>query len=137
MLCRIPDWWKEARRPPALKIKVGENSPSLVGFNALLDFCPEISLGGVSITPAELRRLAHESDGGASTETRSFTYALIEINGVKVNFISMHLGFPEYARVGQAKELIAYIKKLSDPVVVTGDFNMTQGSESYKVITAF
>lgn len=77
-----------------------------------------------------------KSDGGASTETRAFTYALIEVNGVKVNFISTHLGFPEYARVGQAKELIAYIKKLSGPVVLTGDFNTTQGSESYKVITA-
>ncbi len=63
VLCRIPDWWKEARRPPAVKIKVGENAPSRVGFNALLDFSPEISLGGVRITPAELRKLAHESDG--------------------------------------------------------------------------
>lgn len=63
VLCRIPDWWKEARRPPAVRIKVGENSPSRVGFNALLDFCPEISLGDVNITPAELRKLAHESDG--------------------------------------------------------------------------
>jgi len=77
-----------------------------------------------------------KSDGGASTETRAFTHALVEIKGVKVNFISTHLGFPEYARVGQAKELIGYIKKLKGPVVVVGDFNTTQGSESYKVITS-
>ncbi|HOT75680.1 MAG TPA: endonuclease/exonuclease/phosphatase family protein [Candidatus Wallbacteria bacterium] len=77
-----------------------------------------------------------KSDGGASTETRAFTYALVEIKGVKVNFISTHLGFPEYARVGQAKELIGYIKKLKGPVVVVGDFNTTQGSESYKVMTS-
>jgi len=63
VLCRIPDWWKEARRPPSVRIKVGESAPSRVGFNTLLDFKPEISLGGVSITPEELRRLAHESDG--------------------------------------------------------------------------
>lgn len=77
-----------------------------------------------------------KSDGGASAETRALTYALVEINGVRVNFISTHLGFPEYARVGQAKELIAFIKKLSGPVVVVGDFNTTQGSESYKVMTS-
>ncbi len=63
VLCRIPDWWKEAKRPPAIKIKVGDKAPSRVGFNALIDFNPEISLCGVSITPSELRKLAHESDG--------------------------------------------------------------------------
>jgi non-specific serine/threonine protein kinase len=63
VLCRIPDWWKEARRPPAIRIKVGDDAPSRVGFNALLDFRPEISLGGLSVSPDELRRLARESDG--------------------------------------------------------------------------
>jgi endonuclease/exonuclease/phosphatase family metal-dependent hydrolase len=77
-----------------------------------------------------------KGDSGAATETRAFTFALVEINGVKINFISTHLGFPETARVGQAKELIDYVKKLNGPVIVTGDFNTTQGSESYKIITA-
>jgi endonuclease/exonuclease/phosphatase family metal-dependent hydrolase len=85
----------------------------------------------------EYKSKGKKSDGGASAETRAFTYALVEIKGVRVNFISTHLGFPEYARVGQAKELIEYIKKLKGPVIVVGDFNTTQGSESYKIITSY
>ncbi len=85
----------------------------------------------------EYKSKGKKSDGGASAETRAFTYALIEVKGVRINFISTHLGFPEYARVGQAKELIEYIKKLKGPVIVVGDFNTTQGSESYKVITSY
>lgn len=85
----------------------------------------------------EYKSKGKKSDGGASTETRAFTYALIEVKGVRINFISTHLGFPEYARVGQAKELIEYIKKLKGPVIVVGDFNTTQGSESYKIITSY
>ncbi|OGM06034.1 MAG: hypothetical protein A2008_09350 [Candidatus Wallbacteria bacterium GWC2_49_35] len=85
----------------------------------------------------EYKSKGKKSDGGASAETRAFTYALVEIKSVRINFISTHLGFPEYARVGQAKELIEYIKKLKGPVIVVGDFNTTQGSESYKIITSY
>lgn len=85
----------------------------------------------------EYKSKGKKSDGGASAETRAFTYALVEVKGVRINFISTHLGFPEYARVGQAKELIEYIKKLKGPVIVVGDFNTTQGSDSYKIITSY
>lgn len=84
----------------------------------------------------EYKSKGKKSDGGASAETRALTWALVDIGGTKVNFISTHLGFPEYARVGQAKELVAFMKKLSGPVVLVGDFNTGRGSESYKVITA-
>ena len=76
-----------------------------------------------------------KSDGGASTETRALSWALVDVNGTNVNFISTHLGFPGYARVGQAKELVEYVKKLKGPVIVVGDFNTTKGTKSYNVIT--
>jgi len=78
------------------------------------------------------------SDGGAAAETRGVSCALIDIKGTKVNFLSTHLGFPEYARVAQAKELVEYIKKLKDPVILVGDFNTkySDKSESYRIINA-
>lgn len=78
------------------------------------------------------------SDGGAAAETRGFSYAQVDIKGQKVNFISTHLGFPEYARVAQAKELVEFIKKLKDPVILVGDFNTkySDKSESYRTINA-
>ncbi|HNY10338.1 MAG TPA: endonuclease/exonuclease/phosphatase family protein [Candidatus Wallbacteria bacterium] len=78
------------------------------------------------------------SDGGAATETRGVSCALLDIKGTKINFLSTHLGFPEYARVAQAKELVEYIKKLKDPVILVGDFNTkySDKSESYRIINA-
>ncbi len=78
------------------------------------------------------------SDGGAAAETRGVTCALVDIKGTKINFLSTHLGFPEYARVAQAKELVEYIKKLKDPVILVGDFNTkySDKSESYRIINA-
>lgn len=87
-----------------------------------------------------VKYVAHgkKSDGGASEETRAFTYAQLDVKGQKINFISTHLGFPEYARVAQAKELVEYIKKLKDPVILVGDFNTkySEKSQSYKIINA-
>lgn len=77
-----------------------------------------------------------KSDGGASAETRAFTVTLLDVNGTKINFISTHLGFPEYARIGQAKELVEYIAKLKEPVIVVGDFNTSRGKPDYNIIAA-
>jgi len=84
----------------------------------------------------EYKSKGKKSDGGAAAETRAFTSTLIDVNGTKINFISTHLGFPEYARIGQAKELVEYIKKLKEPVIVVGDFNTRRGKPDYNIVAA-
>lgn len=70
------------------------------------------------------------------SETRGLSHAVVDFGGAKVNFISTHFGFPEGARVGQAKELVEYVKNLEGPVVLVGDFNTrySDKSESYRII---
>ncbi|HOD39251.1 MAG TPA: endonuclease/exonuclease/phosphatase family protein [Candidatus Wallbacteria bacterium] len=86
----------------------------------------------------EFKTHGDPSARAAISETRGLSCALLEIDGVKVYFISTHFGFPEYARIGQAKELVEYIKKLDGPVILTGDFNTrySEKSRSYRIINA-
>lgn len=72
------------------------------------------------------------------SETRGLSCAQAEIGGARIYFISTHFGFPERARVGQARELVEYIKKLDGPVILAGDFNTrySEKSQSYRIINA-
>ena len=63
ILCRIPNWWKEAASGAKLRITAGDNQPVHVGMEALLDFRPELLLGGEVISEEEARNLLLKSEG--------------------------------------------------------------------------
>lgn len=63
ILCRIPNWWKGQTARITINISIGENPPSQVGMEALLDFRPRLMIGDAEITEAEARRLLQESEG--------------------------------------------------------------------------
>ena len=63
ILCRIPNWWKGSTQGIRLRVTTGDNQPSHVGMDALLDFRPELLLGDMVITEEEARRLLLKSEG--------------------------------------------------------------------------
>ena len=63
ILCRIPNWWKNKANSLRLDIKIGNNVPSYLGMDSLLDFTPRFLLGDIQITEEEARRLLNESEG--------------------------------------------------------------------------
>ncbi|MDA8334818.1 MAG: DEAD/DEAH box helicase [Peptococcaceae bacterium] len=63
ILCRMPNWWKNKSNSPGISVTIGDKAPSRLGFDALVDFNVQLSLGGETITPDELRRLLSESEG--------------------------------------------------------------------------
>ncbi|WP_353893627.1 DEAD/DEAH box helicase [Proteinivorax hydrogeniformans] len=63
ILCRIPNWWKKKRNSLKISLKVGEDEPSQVGMDALLNFSPQLYLGDEKLTEAELKKLLAETDG--------------------------------------------------------------------------
>lgn len=62
ILCRIPDWWRGARKGPRMRVLVGDGEAAGLGMDALLDFRPELTLDGEVLTEAELRRLAEAGE---------------------------------------------------------------------------
>ncbi|HBQ63956.1 MAG TPA: ATP-dependent helicase [Clostridiales bacterium] len=63
ILCRIPDWWKKKTSNPRISIQIGTQPPSRLGFDALIDFRAQLSMGGEPVTVAELEALLAESEG--------------------------------------------------------------------------
>jgi non-specific serine/threonine protein kinase len=66
VLCRIPNWWRKKYETAKVSINIGSQAPSLLGFEALVDFDVQLSLGGDNLTKEELQKLLGESEGLAS-----------------------------------------------------------------------
>lgn len=73
---------------------------------------------------------------------RNFVHATIDINGSKLNVITHHGHHVEGTKEGneetlrQMTMLRDYIKQLSGPVILTGDFNLSPKCESLEVLNA-
>lgn len=63
ILCRIPNWWKNKSNSLKMSISVGNKEPSRLGFEALVDFNAQLSMGDETITVEELKNLLSETDG--------------------------------------------------------------------------
>ena len=73
---------------------------------------------------------------------RNFVHAELEVNNSKVNVITHHGYHVEGTKEGneetlrQMKLLRDYIKQLSGPIILTGDFNLSPRCESLEVLNA-
>ncbi|MCK5812137.1 MAG: DEAD/DEAH box helicase [Clostridiales bacterium] len=63
ILCRIPNWWKNKASSSKLSIRVGNDIPSHLDFNTIVNFDISLSLSGETITHEELRKLISEVEG--------------------------------------------------------------------------
>jgi superfamily II DNA or RNA helicase len=60
---KVPNWWKQKQpNSPTLKIKIGEDAPSGVGFGALVDFNMEIALGDDPLNETDIQELLLRSE---------------------------------------------------------------------------
>ncbi len=73
---------------------------------------------------------------------RNFVHAIIDINGSKLNVITHHGHHVEGTKEGNEETLRQmvmlrdYIKQLSGPVILTGDFNLSPKCESLEILNA-
>jgi endonuclease/exonuclease/phosphatase family metal-dependent hydrolase len=56
-------------------------------------------------------------------EPRNFIAVQLQIKGVRVNFLTTHLGLSGIERLRQAKKIIQFGAQLGDPLILAGDFN--------------
>lgn len=63
ILCRMPNWWKNKSNSLRISISIGNRLPSYLGFDALVDFNVQLSMGNETITAEELRKMLSESEG--------------------------------------------------------------------------
>lgn len=63
ILCRIPNWWRRKVMNPALTIKLGNDEPSLLGFDSILESTPSLSIDGVELSEEDIRDLLNMTEG--------------------------------------------------------------------------
>ncbi len=64
LVLRLPNWWKAKRRSrPSVSVTVGDQAPSALGLDALLDFRVELTLGGETLDEHEIEVLLGASAG--------------------------------------------------------------------------
>ena len=70
ILCRIPDWWRKKLMNVSLQMVVGEKQPSLLGFDSIMETTPELTVDGMKLTRADIKKLLEQSDGLAMIKGR-------------------------------------------------------------------
>lgn len=63
ILCRIPNWWRKKAAAVSMSISLGEEKPSMLGFDALLSMQPKLMVDGLELTEEDVRRLLSQTEG--------------------------------------------------------------------------
>ena len=63
ILCRIPKWWKKKAAAVRLTLRLGEEKPSMLGFDSLISVQPRLEVDGVALTEEDIRSLLAQSEG--------------------------------------------------------------------------
>lgn len=63
ILCRIPNWWRKKYASVSLNVKMGEEKPSLLGFDSLISLQPVLVVDGVELTKTDIKKLLQQSEG--------------------------------------------------------------------------
>ena len=70
ILCRIPNWWRRKAMNVSLSIKLGDQAPSLLGFDSILGTTPSLTIDGVELSEADIRDLLNMTEGLAMLKGR-------------------------------------------------------------------
>lgn len=66
-------------------------------------------------------------------ERRSFVLTQVNVNGVKINFATTHLGLSISDRLEQANTILQMTSQISGPLIMAGDFNARLEDEVIKL----
>ena len=63
IICRVPNWWKKKYYSMSMQVTVGEDEPSLLGFDSLLSMKPQLVVNGMALSETEIRSLLEQEEG--------------------------------------------------------------------------
>ena len=63
ILCRIPNWWKRKAAQVSMSVSMGEEKPSMLGFDTLVSMRPELTVDGVPLSREDIELLLAQTDG--------------------------------------------------------------------------
>jgi len=63
ILCRIPNWWKKRSSSLSVSVKLGEDKPSILGFDSILSVKPEFVIDGIKLSKEDIKKLMAQTEG--------------------------------------------------------------------------
>lgn len=63
ILCRIPNWWKKKSAMVSMSVSLGEEKPSMLGFDTLVTVQPKLTVDGVVLERADIEQLLAQTEG--------------------------------------------------------------------------
>ena len=63
ILCRIPNWWKRKAAGVTLEASLGDEKPSMLGFDTLVSMRPKLVVDGVPLAREDIEMLLAQTDG--------------------------------------------------------------------------
>lgn len=101
ILCRIPNWWRKKSAMLSVGVKLGEEKPSMLGFDALVSLQPSLMADGMSLTEQEIQMLLEQTEGLAFLKGK-----WVEVNHEKLRKLLEEIeNIPEYLSFRDAIQL--------------------------------
>ncbi len=63
ILCRIPNWWRKKATSVSMSVCLGDEKPSMVGFDALISMRPKLMVDGMELTENDVKNLLAQTEG--------------------------------------------------------------------------
>lgn len=63
ILCRIPNWWKKKAASVSMSVSLGEEKPTMFGFDTLISMQPKLTVDGMILTEEDIRKLLAQTNG--------------------------------------------------------------------------
>lgn len=63
IMCRIPNWWRKRASSINMMLKLGEEKPSMLGFDTLVSLQPQLTVDGETLTDSDIRKLLSQTEG--------------------------------------------------------------------------
>lgn len=63
IMCRIPNWWKKRASSINVTLQLGEEKPSMLGFDTLITLQPQLTVDGEVLSHAEIQKMLSQAEG--------------------------------------------------------------------------
>ncbi|WP_334160197.1 DEAD/DEAH box helicase [Muricomes intestini] len=80
ILCRIPNWWKKKSSSISLSVSLGDEKPSMLGFDTLVSIKPSLTIDGTQLSAEDIQLLLNQTNGLAFIKGKwiEVNHALLE-----------------------------------------------------------
>lgn len=115
-------FWSQKTRFQNMESFLAESLGMYTVFSAALNRGAKAHFGNMVLSNHPFVNVWTERLPG-SLEPRNFIAVQVQINGLRINFLTTHLGLAGAERLRQIEKIIRFGVKLGNPLILTGDFN--------------